>query len=574
MKSKIFLDIDQDNKPIIKIRSFDNSDDLKDKFLRQLLNNNRPKRKSLNPSLSNAEREYESQLETDELVSAIGLGKIMMIDAEVLEIKFTEFNSDVESNSIDRWSEYIIKPKGYVYLLSATKTVKNNSKEYHEWEKQFNCCSNSSEVYDAEIKYNIKLEEAADYIKKGFKVTFANEIEVNLIDDEKYNYPVHFHINPENDARTFIKNHEIYPYLEKGISVNLGDYKLINVGGNVDQPKVKNLATSTLEEIYKDSQLARKTPKEIIESINIDLGDLSPSKSKLDGSTLSNIAKMHASNFINSGITTIIGNDENIINKIIQILENEYKCVQGSYTFVQESGITTFKKIKEIENLIPTGIDEKDLRRTGRTTRLIDDYIQQLFSGKEVLVLDHNKKINKSMCATIIERLKNEHGIFEDSVVGNPNNREGYGYVIRNLSKGILKLQEGKSDNFLKTNLSNKQEVNDFLKKDTIDYFVDNLPNNEKNKIKDELLNTKLNNDELKKINKDINNYIDELVSLFITNGFVDIDLDLIIDKKVFLEFFERKLKNATFDNYNILETVNSIGKKVLSVIQTSKKIF
>lgn len=505
MKSKIFLDIDQDNKPIIKIKSFDNSDDLKDKFLRQFLNNNRPKRKSLDISLSESEREYESQLETDELVSAIGLDKIMMIDAEVLEIKLTNFNKPDNSSAVvwrgnnndnqESWSEYTIKPKGYVYLLSATKTVKNNSKEYYEWEKHCNCGSEGGEVYDYKIQYNIKLEEAADYIKRGFKVTFANEIEVNLINKEKY----------------------------------IGTF---------------NFSKSELDEIYQGAESIRKFPKKIVESINVDLGDFSPCKGKLDETTLSNIAKMHASNFVNTGITTVIAKNEKIINKIVEILETEHKHVKGSYTMIQESGITTFKKIKEDDNLIPTGIDEKNLRSTGRTTRLIDEYIQSLFNGEKIITYDHDKnfKSNKLLFDKILRRLEREHNINTlDFIILSKStlemqlkiNRDGYTNQILDRKTGSIELQKTNDKNYL--NLNKKQKEPE---------------------------------------NIDINNYIDELVSLFITNGFVDIDLDLITDKKVFLEFFERKLKNATFDNYNILETVNSFGKKVLSVVKASKKIF
>lgn len=63
-------------------------------------------------------------------------------------------------------------------------------------------------------------------------------------------------------------------------------------------------------------------------------------------------------------------------------------------------------------------------RRTGQTTRLVDAYIQSLFKGETVLVVDHhdfgrNYESNKYLYNKIVNRLCLEHPWMRNSIVGN-----------------------------------------------------------------------------------------------------------------------------------------------------------
>lgn len=53
----------------------------------------------------------------------------------------------------------------------------------------------------------------------------------------------------------------------------------------------------------------------------------------------------------------------------------------------------------------------EDLRRTGRTTRLVDQYIQDLFNnpGKWIVMQDHHDNGNKHLFRIINRRLAIEH---------------------------------------------------------------------------------------------------------------------------------------------------------------------
>lgn len=63
--------------------------------------------------------------------------------------------------------------------------------------------------------------------------------------------------------------------------------------------------------------------------------------------------------------------------------------------------------IKEISNLLE--------RHTGRTTRLIDGYIQQLYDqrGDWIVIEDHynSKSANDMLLKKVLQRLHNEHSI-------------------------------------------------------------------------------------------------------------------------------------------------------------------
>jgi uncharacterized protein (DUF2164 family) len=57
-----------------------------------------------------------------------------------------------------------------------------------------------------------------------------------------------------------------------------------------------------------------------------------------------------------------------------------------------------------------------DTHRSGRTTRIVDLTIQELFKGKTVTILDHHmdgkdRKANQNLTKRILNRLSVEHGI-------------------------------------------------------------------------------------------------------------------------------------------------------------------
>jgi hypothetical protein len=79
-----------------------------------------------------------------------------------------------------------------------------------------------------------------------------------------------------------------------------------------------------------------------------------------------------------------------------------------------------FKKAEKKEVVITPEVVvvKKDARRTGRTTRLIDKYIQELFKKRSVQVVDHNDTNNDDnhTLKILLRRLKTEHGIDSGSL--------------------------------------------------------------------------------------------------------------------------------------------------------------
>lgn len=71
------------------------------------------------------------------------------------------------------------------------------------------------------------------------------------------------------------------------------------------------------------------------------------------------------------------------------------------------------------------GLNSSNKRRSGNTTRLVDRYIQNLFNGKEVLLLDHYQDGSKQtrdigikrMKDLVLSRLHMEHDIMPDDVI-------------------------------------------------------------------------------------------------------------------------------------------------------------
>lgn len=68
-------------------------------------------------------------------------------------------------------------------------------------------------------------------------------------------------------------------------------------------------------------------------------------------------------------------------------------------------------------------------RRTGRSTRMIDEMVQQLFSKGEVIVSDHyyspdNDQPTRNNLNTLLKRLYNEHGVAKDHVTYDERKRK------------------------------------------------------------------------------------------------------------------------------------------------------
>lgn len=55
--------------------------------------------------------------------------------------------------------------------------------------------------------------------------------------------------------------------------------------------------------------------------------------------------------------------------------------------------------------------DNENKRSTGRTTRLVDHYIQELFTKGEAIIIDHfnTRNENKELAKKVLNRLNNEH---------------------------------------------------------------------------------------------------------------------------------------------------------------------
>ena len=76
---------------------------------------------------------------------------------------------------------------------------------------------------------------------------------------------------------------------------------------------------------------------------------------------------------------------------------------------------------------------EDQLRATGRTSRLVDSYIQELFTNKEIEVRDHfpHRGADKFLLKRIIDRYNNEY------------DRGHQKLVIKNLNVKLVSLQYG-----------------------------------------------------------------------------------------------------------------------------------
>lgn len=67
---------------------------------------------------------------------------------------------------------------------------------------------------------------------------------------------------------------------------------------------------------------------------------------------------------------------------------------------------------------------EDKWRRTGRTTRMIDSFIQDFFNRGKCEIHDHyvDKKSYDRVMDIVLERLSREHGIRNNDIIVNRNN--------------------------------------------------------------------------------------------------------------------------------------------------------
>lgn len=84
-------------------------------------------------------------------------------------------------------------------------------------------------------------------------------------------------------------------------------------------------------------------------------------------------------------------------------------------------------ELKRIVSTLPLYYIDESARRTGRTTRQVNEAIDSLFEGCRVIVRDHAENgnmhlANKDLLKKIIRRLEVEHGIKEPDVFVNEQN--------------------------------------------------------------------------------------------------------------------------------------------------------
>lgn len=99
---------------------------------------------------------------------------------------------------------------------------------------------------------------------------------------------------------------------------------------------------------------------------------------------------------------------------------------------------------------LPTFSDHTGIRRSGKTTRLIDKYIQELFTGEEIHPTDHYidtyhpytsmERMSRYLIDRILKRLEIEHQI-------NTNSFPIYISINRNKLTLQLKLKNDKTIN-------------------------------------------------------------------------------------------------------------------------------
>lgn len=67
-------------------------------------------------------------------------------------------------------------------------------------------------------------------------------------------------------------------------------------------------------------------------------------------------------------------------------------------------------------------------RQNGQTTRLVDEYIQLLFTTGEIHIQDHypNRQANENLMERILDRLQHEHRMTKDSLSINR-----YNFIIK-----------------------------------------------------------------------------------------------------------------------------------------------
>lgn len=111
--------------------------------------------------------------------------------------------------------------------------------------------------------------------------------------------------------------------------------------------------------------------------------------------------------------------------KDLKVLALEYRDINNPST-------TEFEKLFSTDGWEEIPFDyyqEMLIRHTGRSTRLVDQYIQELFNKGEVIVTDHHntRMADEFTFKTMINRLKSEHlHLFENNKIKLKHDKRGF----------------------------------------------------------------------------------------------------------------------------------------------------
>ena len=118
--------------------------------------------------------------------------------------------------------------------------------------------------------------------------------------------------------------------------------------------------------------------------------------------------------------TWLITFDHAVDDKLVQLT---YKYLQQATGFTKDGQIMANGLNEFISrNTYSEKVFSVGGRRSGRTTRLVDDIIQRLFIGEMVTVADHymdgkDKYTNNNLVTKVFDRLASEHNIGPSSLI-------------------------------------------------------------------------------------------------------------------------------------------------------------
>jgi hypothetical protein len=99
-------------------------------------------------------------------------------------------------------------------------------------------------------------------------------------------------------------------------------------------------------------------------------------------------------------------------------------------------------KLRSIQEVLTTYYAAEN-RKTGQTTRLVNEYIDRLFSGDKVIAKDHHDGSNRYIIGIIIKRLINEHNFTKCPNDHYQSNFEE-GYYILKINYGTSEMKLSK----------------------------------------------------------------------------------------------------------------------------------